>query len=101
MYQLAVSFTVPAEHREDFIAAALQDARGSLADEPGCLRFEVVADSEDPSVFHLVEAYRDRAAVDDHIAGEHFQRFINAVSAYADGPTAHFRGTRVEDPAQS
>ncbi|THV22880.1 putative quinol monooxygenase [Glycomyces paridis] len=101
MYQFAVSFTVPAEHREDFIAAALEDARGSLADEPGCLRFEVVADSEDPSLIHLVEAYRDKAAVDDHVAGEHFQRFIKAVSAYAEGPVSRFTGTRVEASAQS
>ena len=101
MYQFAVSFTVPAERREDFIAEALRDARGSLADEPGCLRFDVLADSDDPLVFHLNEAYADKAAVELHRAGENFQRFIKAVSEYADGPTRRFIGTTVEDPTAS
>lgn len=101
MHQFAVYFTVPAERREDFIAAALQNARGSLADEPGCLRFDVVADSDDPSLFHFDEAYRDEAAKDEHAAGPNFQRFMKAVSEYAKGPMFHFTGTRVEDPTAS
>lgn len=99
MYQFVVSFTVRAERREDFIAEALRDARGSLADEPGCLRFDVLVDPDDPLVFHFNEAYTDEAAVELHRAGENFQRFIKAVSEYADGPTRRFRGLTVEDPA--
>lgn len=101
MYHLVVSFRVPAERREDFIAAALQDARGSLAGEPGTLRFEVVADADDPSLFYLDELYEDKAAKDRHAAGEHFRRFIEAISEYAEGPTRLFTGTRVVDPAAS
>lgn len=100
MYQFAVSFTVPAERREDFIAEALRDARGSLADEPGCLRFDVLADPGDPLRFHLNEAYADEAALELHRTGENFQRFINAVSEYADGPTRCFTGTTVDDPPE-
>jgi autoinducer 2-degrading protein len=101
MYQFAVSFAVPAERREDFIAEALRNARGSLADEPGCLRFDLVADRDDALRFYLNEAYEDTAAVELHKAGENFQRFIKAVSEYADGPTWRFTGTTVEDPAAS
>ncbi|NUR60465.1 MAG: antibiotic biosynthesis monooxygenase [Catenulispora sp.] len=96
MYQFAVSFTVRAERRADFIAEALRDARGSLATEPGCLRFDVLVDPDDPLVFYLNEAYVDEAAVELHRAGENFQRFIKAVSEYADGPTRRFTGTTVE-----
>ena len=99
MYQFAVSFTVPAERREDFIAEALRDARGSLADEPGCLRFDVLVDPDDAQLFYLNEAYEDQAALELHKAGENFQRFIKAVSEYADGPTRCFTWTTVEDPA--
>ena len=101
MYQFAVSFTVQADRREDFIAEALRDARGSLADEPGCLRFDVLVDPEDPLRFYFNEAYADEAALELHRAGENFQRFIKAVSEYADGPTRHFTGMTVEDPATS
>jgi (4S)-4-hydroxy-5-phosphonooxypentane-2,3-dione isomerase len=98
MIQFAVSFAVRADRREDFIAQALLDARGSVADEPGCLRFDVVADRDDPLLFHFNEAYADQAALDLHKAGENYQRFIKTVSEYAEGPTRLFTGTRVEDP---
>ena len=101
MYQFAVSFTVPAERRADFIAEALRNARGSLATEPGCLRFDLLADPDDARRFYLNEAYEDRAAVEVHKAGENFQRFIKAVSEYAEGPIRHFTGTTVENPATS
>jgi autoinducer 2-degrading protein len=101
MIQFAVSFAVRADRREDFIAEALLDARGSLADEPGCLRFDVVADRDDPLLFHLDEAYADQEALDLHKVGENFQRFIKAVSEYAEGPTRRFTGTTVEHLAAS
>jgi (4S)-4-hydroxy-5-phosphonooxypentane-2,3-dione isomerase len=101
VYQFAVMFTVAADHREHFIAEALRNARGSLANEPGCLRFDVLADPDDPLVFYFNEAYTDKAAVELHRDGENFQRFIKAVSHYADGPTRRFTGTTVEHPAAS
>jgi len=101
MIQFAVSFAVPADRRADFIAQALLNARGSLANEPGCLRFDVVADRDDPLLFHFDEAYADQEALDLHKTGENFQRFITAVSEYADGPTRCYTGTTVEDPDAS
>ncbi len=95
----AVRFTFAADRREHFIAEALRNARGSLANEPGCLRFDVLVDPDDPLVFYFDEAYEDEAAMELHRDGENFQRFIKAVSEYADGPTPRFTGTTVEDPA--
>jgi catechol 2,3-dioxygenase-like lactoylglutathione lyase family enzyme/quinol monooxygenase YgiN len=59
MYTIAVSFKIPHEHREDFIKAALKDGRDSGANEPGTLRFELIADETDPNTFYLNEAYED------------------------------------------
>ena len=101
MIQFAVSFAVRADRREDFIAEALLNARSSLAGEPGCLRFDVVADRDDPLLFHLDEAYADQEALDLHKVGENFQRFIKAVSEYAEGPTRRYTGTTVEHLAAS
>jgi quinol monooxygenase YgiN len=38
VYQFLVSFTVQPEHRDDFVRAARQTARDSLANEPGARR---------------------------------------------------------------
>jgi autoinducer 2-degrading protein len=99
MYNIAVSFNVPPEHREDFINAALKDGRDSGANEPGTVRFELIADESDPNKFYLNEAYEDLDAFDVHAAGEHFKEFFAEIGEYAEGPTWLIKGNRVEDGA--
>src|SRR5262245_55141483 len=50
------------------------DVEGSLR-EPGCLRFDVLRDESDPTVFYLYEVYRDRAAFDLHQKQPYFTAF--------------------------
>lgn len=99
MHQIAVRFDVPADRRAEFITAALEDGRHSLADEPGTRRFEVIVDKDDPNRFYLNEAYDDQAAVDAHIAGPHLARFRELIADFAGEPTLVVNGTRIEDPA--
>ncbi len=74
MYALLVQFDVLPEHRDAVIQALIEDGRGSLQDEPGTLRFDVVQDGDKPNRFYLYEAYRDRAAFDSHLQGPHFRK---------------------------
>ncbi|MFJ9059951.1 putative quinol monooxygenase [Streptomyces sp. NPDC102409] len=101
MYIVAVSFDVPAERRQDFIDAALEDGRQSLAHEPGTRAFDLIADADDPQRFYLYEAYDDEAAFDAHCQGVHFARFFEKVCAWAQGPTWLVRGTCVPQTALS
>jgi len=98
VYHIAVHFDVPAERRDDFIAAALEDGRNSAADEPGTRRFELIVDETDPNRFSLDEAYDDAAAFQAHADGPHFARFFDLIKDYATGPTWLIRGTTVQDP---
>ncbi|WP_240760219.1 putative quinol monooxygenase [Phytoactinopolyspora endophytica] len=98
MYHIAVSFTVPDERREEFIAAALEDGRNSAADEPGTRRFELICDADDPNRFYLNEAYDNEAAFNAHAEGPHFARFFSLIEGFADGPGWLIKGTRIEDP---
>lgn len=63
---------------EAFLAAAVDDARHSVADEPGCQQFDVVRPegSEDIVVFY--EVYDSRAAFEAHLATPHLERFRTA-----------------------
>ncbi|MEV6098180.1 putative quinol monooxygenase [Nocardia sp. NPDC051981] len=98
MYHIAVSFDVPADRRDEFIAAALEDGRDSAADEPGTRRFELIADADNPNRFYLNEAYDDEAAFNLHAKGPHFARFFDIINSFATGPTWLIKGTRIEDP---
>ena len=63
---------------EEFKEVVLDDARHSVLDEPGCLRFDVVQEDEDPTKFWLHEVYRDRAAFDHHLTTPHYHRWREA-----------------------
>ena len=97
MYHIVVSFDIPPQRRDEFIAAALEDGRNSAADEPATMRFELIVDHENPNRFYLDEAYKDEAAFDVHAKGPHFARFFELIEHYAEGPTFILRGTRVDD----
>lgn len=97
MFQFVVSFTVKPEHRDHFVQVARKTGRDSLANEPGSLRFEVIADDSDPDVFYLNEAYEDADAFSAHASGPYFAAFFAEASAYGEGPTWLMRGTVVSD----
>jgi quinol monooxygenase YgiN len=59
----------------DFLPAALENARVSLASEKGCVRFDVCTDKERAGEVMLYELYTDRAAFDLHLQSVHFRTF--------------------------
>lgn len=63
---------------EAFLAAAQDDAKHSVADEPGCRQFDVVKidDEDDTVVFY--EVYDSRTAFDAHLETPHLARFREA-----------------------
>ena len=86
MYALIVTIQIQPEHREEFLASMLDDARGSVNDEPGCLRFDVLQDPNDPNKLYLYEVYRDRAAFDAHLQAPHFIRWRDTVANWYAAP---------------
>jgi autoinducer 2-degrading protein len=96
MYILLVRFDIPAQYRETFIDAALEDGRESSVHEPGTLRFELVEDEAIPNRFYLSEAYVDAIAFNVHANGPYFAKFFQIISGFADGPHFLARGNRIE-----
>jgi autoinducer 2-degrading protein len=99
MYQFVVSFTVQPEHREDFVKIARKTGRDSLANEPGSVRFEVLADESDPDVFYLNEAYADVEAFNAHASGPYFGAFFAEAGTYAEGPNWLMKASVLEPAA--
>ena len=66
MLVLMVTIHIKPEHKEAFMEEMRGDAIGSNRDEPGCLRFDVLQDSEDPNCIHLYEVYKNEEALEAH-----------------------------------
>jgi quinol monooxygenase YgiN len=50
-------------------------AKRCLANEPGCLQFDVVQDPNSPTRFVMLEVYKDAAAFKAHQDSQHFKDF--------------------------
>jgi autoinducer 2-degrading protein len=86
MYVLIVSAKVKPDQRGRFMEAIEDNAVSSVRDEPGCLRFDVVRDREDPDHYLLYEVYRDEAAFQAHRDTEHFTRWREAAEVVLSEP---------------
>jgi (4S)-4-hydroxy-5-phosphonooxypentane-2,3-dione isomerase len=86
VYALIATLHIQREHREEFLASMLDDARGSVNDEPGCYRFDVLVDAKDPNTLYLYEVYRDRAAFDAHLQAPHYVRWRDTVKDWYAAP---------------
>jgi autoinducer 2-degrading protein len=75
MFSLVVQMEVRPGRREEFLAGIAANAEASVADEPGCLRFDSSSVDGDENRFLLYELYRDAEAFAAHKAAPHFARW--------------------------
>lgn len=74
------------EHVERYRARLLAHARNSLTLESGgCMRFDVHQDENDPTLFLLIEIYRDREAFDAHRISDHFAEYRRDTETWVAG----------------
>lgn len=50
--------------------------------ESGCIAYDLYHDLRDSGHFIFVEEWIDRAALDAHVASEHFQRLVPQIAPY-------------------
>lgn len=79
MYVIMATLPAKGEYREDLLRALLDDAKSSLQNEPGCLRFDIVHDEQNPNHIFLYEVYKDKAAFDAHVKAPHMVKFRNTI----------------------
>jgi len=65
-----------AEFKEKMTA----QAKRCLANEPGCLQFDVAQDPKDPARLVMLEVYKDEAAIKAHQESAHFKDFRPTIS---------------------
>jgi autoinducer 2-degrading protein len=62
MFSIWVTMTINTDHEDEFLASITRDAEGSVADEPGCIGFDVIALDRKAGQWAFYERYRDREA---------------------------------------
>jgi autoinducer 2-degrading protein len=95
MLILHVTNTVKPEHVSEYLEIVRYDAEHSQTDEPGCLRFDVVQDRDQPNRFYFYEVYRDEAALEAHRQTVHFKRYFESVQPWLVSPPERRFGNNV------
>ena len=98
MYALVVTIQIKPEHRDAFLEASLGDAKGSVENEPGCLRFDIVQDLEDPNRVYLYEVYREAADHQAHRETPHYLKWRETVKDWHAADPVVQRCTTVFPP---
>jgi quinol monooxygenase YgiN len=94
MLALLVTIKIKPGYRDRFVDALMGDARGSVNDEPGCLRFDVLQDTADPNRIFLYEVYKDEKALEAHRQAPHYTKWRETVNDWFDGdPQRHVCST--------
>jgi autoinducer 2-degrading protein len=80
---------------DEFLEVITYDAVHSEGDEPGCLRFDVLRDNDDPLKFYFYEVYKDKAAQMAHREMPHFAKWAKFMEHGLDGEIVRQATTNV------
>ena len=72
---LVVEMRIRSGKTEEFMPFVLENARRSVADEPGCRRFDVLLPAEGTDRVVLYEIYDGENAYDAHRTTDHYIEF--------------------------
>jgi len=72
MILIVVKQPVRAKYADDFPNLVADFTNASRA-EPGCISFDWYRSADDPSLYVLIEVFRDEAAGQAHVESEHFK----------------------------
>lgn len=75
----------------EIVLPLYQELEESTRKEVGCISYEFCHDLKNPGHFIFIEEWQDYAALDAHVASEHFQRLVPQIDAYSikDGRFTH------------
>ena len=92
MHIVIVTIDIKPELTDRFIAAMLENAKNSVTLEPGCFRFDVARDEQNPNRIYLYEAYKDKSAFDAHVKMPHYHAWRDTVKDWFAAPPVLGRG---------
>ena len=89
MYTVVLFNKILPEHVDDYIVN-MRICAEKTNQEPGCIRYEVTQDVDDPTTMCLFQIFEDEAAYQVHQDSEHHRVWIELSGAWRD-PSARSR----------
>ena len=83
MYVIMGLHKILPERLEEYLANIAVHARNSSA-EPGCVRYEVLQDDDDPTTVCLFEVFEDEAALAAHRKTEQYKWWMDLSREWRD-----------------
>ncbi|MBB2201381.1 putative quinol monooxygenase [Gluconacetobacter tumulisoli] len=77
---IIAEFETTPETHDRFLEICAYDSAHSVADEPGCERFDVLLPDGEANRVVLFEIYADQAAFDAHLATPHYKVFADGLA---------------------
>lgn len=75
---------VKPQHLDEFLENVRRHAANSLL-EPGCVRYDVLQDQQDPTTVCLYEMFRSEADLDFHHAQDYYRAWMATSRDWRDG----------------
>jgi autoinducer 2-degrading protein len=100
MFGVVVTINIKSGFKEQFMQSMLEEAEGSINNEPGCLRFDVLQDNHNPDRICLMEEYTNEAAFQVHTQQPHFTKWQETVKDWFDGPPEIHKVSGVYPPGK-
>jgi quinol monooxygenase YgiN len=79
MRAIVATLTAKPGMEAEFQKQMTAQAQRCLANEPGCLQFDVVQDPKNTTRFVMLEIYKDDEAIKAHQDSQHFKDFRSVV----------------------
>lgn len=83
MYVILGIIKVKPEHLNDFVEHVRHHASHSVR-EPGCVRFDVLQDRDDPQTICLYEVFGSEADLDTHRQQDYYKRWMEMSRDWRD-----------------
>jgi quinol monooxygenase YgiN len=83
VYAILGIIKVKPQHVSEFVEHVRKHAMSSLT-EPGCLRYDVLQDRNDPHTICLYEVFRNEADLDFHRQQEYYERWMKMSAPWRD-----------------
>jgi len=64
--------------REEELGKRMAALIGPTREEPGCIAYDLLRSIDDPAVWILLEKWRSRIDLDEHIRSAHLQAFLRS-----------------------
>ena len=93
MYVILGTVKVKPEHLDEFLEHVRSHAANSSR-EPGCVRFEIFQDVDDPLTVCLLEVFRSEQDLQVHREQDYYRRWMDMSSGWRDRSSSSRRVLR-------